>query len=146
MSEVERQADDLLLKAITKISKARVLVKKSKSESAEYFFDAIDLFNEAILTNPNDFENRIVRARHIFEASIDSPFSFMGVVEEDIKFLDSNYNTLNDRGKSRFNNLKGEYLIHKGEIEKGKDLLRISASLSPDSILGDYAKKLLEIL
>lgn len=146
MSEDPHQADDLILSAISTMSKARVLAKTSKRESAQYLYKAIDIFKEAINKNPHDYSNRIQRARHIFEASNESPYSFIGIVEEDIEFIDSNFHLLNDAEKCRYNNLKAEYLINKGEVEKGKNLLRTSVRLSPDSIIGDYAKKLLEIL
>lgn len=138
------QVEDLILNAIASMSKSKALTRTSKREAIDELKKAVEIFNEAIKLLPNDIGNRLTRSRHLFEASKVAPVKFYEIINEDLKFFDKNYHLMNDIDKCSFHNIKGEYLIYIGDIESGKSSLENTLKLDNGTILGDYARKILE--
>lgn len=138
------QVEDLILNAIASMSKSKALTRTSKKDAVNELKNAADIFSKAIDQLPNDISNRLTRSRHLFEASKVAPLKFYEIIEEDLSFFESNYHLMSDVEKCSYHNIKGEYLIHIGDLELGKNSLEKTLEIDNGTVLGDYARKILE--
>lgn len=146
MNKRPESAEKLLIKGISYLSRARGVAQIDKLDAMDIMYKGIKCINNAITLSPDDIDNRLMRARHLLEASIASPENFLSTVEEDFDYLDPKIDLLEVGQKILLYNIFADYYVYLGEREKGKTFYRKTIALSPDSTCATYARKLLEVI
>lgn len=144
MTLEKKLANDMLIKGISLIGKARNKHRTSASDGVKILESAITTINDSIDLAPNDIGHRMERLKHFIGISINSPIELSNIINLDIIFFEDRYNELTKDEKSLFKFLFGQYMIFLGNNDKGISLLNESIKLSPNSLEALEAKVTIE--
>ncbi len=138
-SELEL-ANDMLIKGISLIGKARIKHRLSPVEAVSILHYAISTINSSIDMAPTDIGNRKERLKHFLGVSMNSPVDLSKTIELDLQFFTERYYDLTMAEKSFVKFISGQYLIFHGNIDQGLNLLAECIGLCPDSLEAMEAK------
>lgn len=140
------EADELMLKAVSILGKARSLKVRARLQAIIELKRGAAMMNKSIKLCPDCIQNRLIRLRHLLGITMRSPIKYHKEVKSDFIFLEDHLNELELDDKANLLSAKGEYKIFLGEKYEGLKFLKEGAEISPNTSMGIYSQTLYDRL
>ncbi|MBN2617084.1 MAG: hypothetical protein JXR64_02090 [Spirochaetales bacterium] len=139
-------SENMMLKAVAMLGKARSLRRTSIHKSLKVLNEAVELMNESIKMEPENIENRKYRLRHLLGVTMNSPKSYIKIVDEDLDFFKTRFDQLNREDRSYYLAALGEYEIYKKNRDTGIKILEDVINNYQETSFHEYVTVYLESL
>lgn len=139
-------ANELMIKGVSLIGKARSKHVINPQLALKELNIALQYMNEAVDLDENDIELRKERLRHFVGVTMNSPMDLHEIILKDLTFFRSKIDTLTREDMSFYYFIVGNYHIYIGDDEQGRDMLLKCIKLIPESLEAKEAELIIDSL